>query len=139
MIRAGELIHRLQLYSPSDVRNSSGGNNVEYNDLELIVWGKVSPLQGREYFQAKQIDADVTHTIVMRYNSTGINSTWRIIREAAIYELKGVLNKDEENHTLTLVAIEKTGVLKQIAVYWEDGNLVKFENGATVFRDVNGL
>lgn len=133
-MRVGDLNHRIQIQSPIVERNNSGGVNHSTWNLEKITWGKISPITVKEQLEQKQIDASVTHTILLRYSKLEISTTWRLVYKGRIFYIKGITDKDEANDTLTATCIERTGVKKEVAVYWEDGTLAHWGNGATVFR-----
>jgi len=50
-------------------RDTKGARTAESWTTLATVWAEVLPLAGREGWNAKQIDAELTHRMVMRYRS----------------------------------------------------------------------
>lgn len=77
-MQAGQLRHRLALQSPSEtiVR---GEAVVTWNTVATR-WAKIEALQGRELWNARQVQPDITHRIELRFE-TGIalTSKWRLL------------------------------------------------------------
>lgn len=109
-IRAGLLRHRIILQSATDQTTIpiSGDVQIVYTDYATI-WGSIEPLQGKELWTALQIRADVTHKITFRYNDKTklLTSKCRVKYNSRIFELGPVLNDDERNFMLTILAVEK--------------------------------
>jgi SPP1 family predicted phage head-tail adaptor len=75
---------------------------------DVSVWCMIKTVQGREYFTAAASQSEKTYRFVIRYRS-GINSTMRIKYNGRIFDIDSVINDDELNKTLTIIAKE-TGV-----------------------------
>ena len=76
-MRAGRLKQRLTFQEkPPITRDGYGGEVVSWADV-ATVWGSVDPIRGREYLEAQQAQADITHRVIIRYRS-GIVPTMRI-------------------------------------------------------------
>ena len=69
------------------------------------VWAHIEPLRGREYWQAKQVVAEVTGRITIRY-LTGIDEKMRVVYGNKIYNILAVINPEERNRTLQLLVRE---------------------------------
>ena len=65
-MRAGFLRHRLALKTKTVSRDTFGEEDVTWT-TSATVWGSVEPLRGREYMEARQGQADVSHRVVIRY------------------------------------------------------------------------
>jgi len=72
------------------------------------VWAAVEPLQGREYFAAQQIAAEVTTRITMRYRE-GMNPQMRIAYGDITYEILAVINPAERGRELQILCRELVG------------------------------
>jgi len=79
----GRMRHELILQSPNPQTNDYGENipGSEWDDVATI-WCSIEPLRGREMEMAKQVNASITHELVMR-NMIGITdrtlSTFRLL------------------------------------------------------------
>ena len=68
-MRAGALRHRVTLKTKSVSRDTFGEEDVTWTTT-ATVWGSVEPLRGREYMEAKQGQADVSHRVIVRYRAS---------------------------------------------------------------------
>ena len=89
-MRAGHLRHRLTFQTASIARDAYGEADKTWSDT-FTVWGSVIPVRAREYQEGRQLQADVTHRVKVRYRS-GINTEMRIkhdldSRTAVYYEI----------------------------------------------------
>lgn len=103
MICAGELNKKVVLQSYTTSQDSYGAEVKTYSDT-ATVWAKTTPLKGREYFQAKQINAEIELEIKIRYRS--VNPKMRIKFGARYFEILSVINVDEKNEELLLMCKE---------------------------------
>ena len=104
-MRAGFLRHRLALKAKSVSRDSFGEEDVTWATT-ATVWGSVEPLRGREYMEAKQGQADVSHRVVIRYR-TGVVPTMRVyLEDGRGFEVESVINRLEKDEMLELMCRE---------------------------------
>ena len=68
-------------------------------------YASIEPVAGREYFQAQQVQNSTTHRIRCRYRP-GINSKQQIRFRGRTFELQSVLNLEERNEWLEIMAVE---------------------------------
>jgi len=105
------LRHRLALQSVAKARTARGGNTDTWS-TEATVWGAVEPLNGRELFQAQQVDSQVTVRIRLRRYS-GLVPEWRIQwtdRDSATrtYNILSIIDPDERGAEHVLLCKEAT-------------------------------
>lgn len=69
-------------------------------DWELVVtrWASVEPLTGNELWRAQQVQADLTHEVVMRY-VPDLTSRYRLKWGARRFQLRPPANPGEEGYT----------------------------------------
>lgn len=97
MINAGKLKKRLTIQYQSTTQDSYGADTVTWTELDTV-WGKITPLLGREYFAAQQIHSEAKLKISIRYR-TGIDTTMRVKygnRYFYILEMQNVEERGEE-------------------------------------------
>ena len=104
VLRIGPLNKRITIEQVTETRDSYGAV-VEAWGVFAVVNASVSPLVGREYIAAKQISADVTHKIRLRYLS-GITPKMRISWDGRIFDIESILNVDECNREMVIMARE---------------------------------
>ncbi len=76
-MRAGDLRHRVTIQQLTTTRDAEGVTTETWTNV-ATVWAAVEPLQGREYFQAQAVNAEVTTRVRIRYRA-GIVPTMRIL------------------------------------------------------------
>jgi SPP1 family predicted phage head-tail adaptor len=70
------------------------------------VWSAIKTMQGREYYEAAATQNENTVRFIIRYTS-GIDPSMRIDFKGRTFEIKSVINDDEANKTLTIIAKER--------------------------------
>ena len=103
-MRAGDLRHRVTIQQKSVVRDTYGEEDVTWTDV-ATVWGSVEPLQGREFIEAKQTQAEITTRIRMRYRS-GILPEMRAVWDGHIYDIEAVIDVGGRKRELHLMCTE---------------------------------
>ena len=98
--------HRVTIQGPAKVSDDQGGFTESWED-GADVWASIEPLKGYEKFQAQQMQAPVTHRIVMRYR-TDVTTASRLKHRDRVFWVKEVINRSEENRFLIIKAIERS-------------------------------
>jgi SPP1 family predicted phage head-tail adaptor len=111
-MRAGQLRHRITIQSHTSAQDNYGEVDWTWS-TGFETWAKISPLRGNQYFNAQQVQANVSHKITLRYqalpNSTDINAdNTRLLfgSTARVYNIVSVINPDERNIYLDLMCEE---------------------------------
>ena len=87
MTAIADLNHRVRIEQRVKSTNSRG--EVTYVWALLItVWAQASPLRGRDFFAAAQVQSEITTRFRIRYR-TGIDETMRVVWRGALYDIKG--------------------------------------------------
>jgi SPP1 family predicted phage head-tail adaptor len=105
-LNPGQLRHRLDVESFTETRDSFGQPITTWAVLHDGVKAFVEPLAGRELFQARQLHADVTHRITMRYVA-GITPKHRISCGEREFDILSILNLAERNLILEILVKER--------------------------------
>ena len=106
-VRAGDLRHRVTLQSPVASQDGYGAETVTWTDV-ATVWAAVWPVRGREYFEARQTAAEVTHKVRIRYSTdvSGVTPKWRVVFGSRRFDIEAVINPDERSKYLDLMCVE---------------------------------
>ena len=108
-LRAGVLNRRIRIQTPSATLDAFGIPVPGWTDL-LTVWGSVEPLVGRELFNAQQVASEVTQRITIRFNAlltdTRLVATYRVLYAGRAFNIHAVMNEEEANATMVLLASE---------------------------------
>lgn len=101
----GKLRHRITLQRQIHAQNDYGAVVTTWQGI-ATVWAEIKPISGREYFEASQVQSEVTTQIWIRYRD-GIEPTMRVAHNGKQYEIVSVLNYQGLNKTLQLMCKEK--------------------------------
>lgn len=92
MIRAGRLRHRVLVQAlPASPALDGYGQTSSSFSTAATVWASIDPLSGNELVQARQVSADVTHRVVMRYHA-GLTPKMRLKKGDRVFEILSVLD-----------------------------------------------
>ena len=72
------------------------------------VWAEVRSLNGREYWESRQVNSEITGKIKIRYLS-GITTKMRIKFGSRIFDIEAILNTEERNREMILLVKEQNG------------------------------
>jgi SPP1 family predicted phage head-tail adaptor len=89
VIAAGKLRDRVRVQRVAETRAADGGIVETWTDIGRR-WAQVQPLAVREYLQAQQVEAEITHRIVMRKPSL-VTAKDRLIVGSRTFEVVGVM------------------------------------------------
>jgi len=105
MLNAGDLNKRVTIQRLAE---SHADGEVTYSPVDLAtVWAEVKPLTGREYYQAAQVHAEITHRVRIRWRS-GISGKLQIKLGNRLLEVLGPpRNIGEGNVELEMLCKEK--------------------------------
>ena len=105
-MRSGRLSKRIIIEELSISKDSQGYHEDLENWVEFKkVWAYVEPLRGREYWQAKQVVAEVSCRITIRYLE-GIDEKMRVIYGDRTYNILAVINLQEKNRVMQFLVKE---------------------------------
>lgn len=103
-MRIGDLRHRITLQKAERIRDSYGGEQLQWVDFARV-WAAIYPLNGREYLAAQQINAEVSTKIVIRYLK-GVEPTMRVNFKDRYFEILSVIHMAERKKELQLMCKE---------------------------------
>lgn len=105
-MKAGSLRHRVTIQSKDDSQSQDAyGSEAPTYTNWATVWAEIEPLTGREFLAAKQITAEVTTRIKIRYRS-GILPEWRVMFGSIYYDILSVIHKEEREREIHLMCQE---------------------------------
>jgi len=104
-MRAGRMRHAVCIETPVEVPNEFGEPVKQWKQLGQV-WAGIEPLKGNEKFSAMQVQSDVDSRIVMRWTDCVDKMTTkdRIVFGKKIYDIKDILNIDERNREVHIMA-----------------------------------
>ena len=105
-MQAGKLRHRIEIQEQISKTQGSSGKVTATWETTSTVWGSVSPLSGRELFQAQQVRPDVTHQVVIRGKVT-LTPKQRLKLGDRILHIEAVFDIDERRIEKRVLCTEK--------------------------------
>lgn len=94
-----------------DIGNTydSRGQLIETEQEVVKVWATIEPLRGQEGILARQLNAAMSHRVVIRWSSEveDINPQWWIEWNDRILNIIEARNIEERNHTIELICAER--------------------------------
>jgi SPP1 family predicted phage head-tail adaptor len=104
----GKLKHYVNLQSSTNAIDDYGEENKTWSTDESI-FAQIQPLRGSELLEYQQINAELTHRIIIRYTSNATPAK-RILFGSRIFDINVVRNIDEKNEMQELLCKEKVVV-----------------------------
>jgi len=103
-MNAGELRRRVTIQAKVASRDTFGAETVSWAPI-ATVWAAVEPMLGREFVEARQLTAELTTRIRVRYRS-GITPLMRVVHGSETYEVVSVQHVRSERRELVLMCRE---------------------------------
>ena len=97
---------RISIEAESRVSDGAGGFTKSWA-VTHSAWAYIAPVSGQERWRAQQMETPITHKIIMNYQS-GITTAHRIVYDSRVFNISEVLNIEENNIMLEIMAIENT-------------------------------
>jgi SPP1 family predicted phage head-tail adaptor len=89
-LTAGELDREITIETPTKGRHSTHKNPIlTWNPFAESVRAKRMPEGGREFFQASQVNAEMTDLWKIRYRP-GLSTEMRLVEAGQVYEIVGI-------------------------------------------------
>lgn len=103
-MNAGKLRHRVTIQQLVKTDDGYGGIVETWQDV-ATVWAAVEPLRGNERYRAQQVQAELTHKVIMRYRA-GIKPQMRLLYGNRIFEIEAVIDVEERHKWIELLCAE---------------------------------
>ena len=101
----GKLRHKVNLQSSTQAQDGYGEESKTWSTDESI-FAQIQPLRGTELIEYQQLSTELTHRIIIRYNSS-VTPKKRILWGTRIFDINVVRNIDEKNVYQELLCKEK--------------------------------
>lgn len=112
-MESGRLRNRVIIQRKLDSRDTYGGQTETWSDVDEV-WAEIVPLVGREYLEARQLTAEVSTKIRIRYRK-GIKPEMRVkweeadSDEARYYDIQSVQHVEAKQREIVLMCRELIG------------------------------
>ena len=104
-MKAGHLRHRIELQSVTAHTKNKAGEKIPTWTTYATVWASIKPVSGDESMRGVSSESEVTHSIVIRYQST-VGPKHRILFGTRIFNISNVLDTYETGVWMTLKCTE---------------------------------
>ena len=103
-ITAGKLRH--SVVWQEKIQTPDGGGGFTYTTSDVVTTRAfIKPISTNERFFAQRIESDISHKIYIRYR-TDISPDMRINYGGRLFQVKGIMNIEEQNKWLEVSAVE---------------------------------
>lgn len=104
-MESGKLRHAVTIQSVTESRDAHGGTTLTWGTFHAC-HAAISPITGKEYLQASQVQAQVTHRIrVRRY--AGITPRMRVLFGTRVFAVELVRDLEERRAEVELLCREE--------------------------------
>ena len=99
--------HKITIQSPAGSSDALGERTTVWSDMAKV-FASVEPLRSTEIIAASQSQMEVTHRVILRYDSALASMThgWRLLFGERVFVINGIINRDERDRQLELLCIE---------------------------------
>lgn len=106
----GTMRRRITIQNSTPTQNTSGDMVPSWGTY-YTCWAEIQPATGRELMAAAQVQANISHTITIRWPGTSytISPSMRVLYKSRYFDIQAVINLDERNRTLQLLCLERVG------------------------------
>lgn len=105
-MQAGSLKHLVAIEELTTTERPSGGHDDVWNEVDRRRVN-IRPMRGTELMEARQVVANATHEVKMRYYAGLKSTTFRFVFGTRILDIKSVLDVEEANRVM-IVTCEET-------------------------------
>lgn len=107
-MQAGQLRYSVDLLRNQPTATDAAGAPIPNWVKVASVWANIRPISGREMWQAMQAAAELTHRVLMRYNTIA-QPQMQIAYNGRLFEIDSVIDTDERHIELVCVCKELVG------------------------------
>lgn len=99
VIDAGRFNRQLSVEKETEIADGMGGFAKQYQPF-TTVWASICPKSAREFFEADNVHAEITHQITIRFLE-GIAAGARFVTGSRVFEIISIHDADETRRYLT--------------------------------------
>lgn len=110
-IHSGQLRHRISIYALTQEPDGGGGYTTEWVEYAQPM-ARVKPLSGTESLVAMQLEAAITHDIVIRYRTDVTPEDKIVLATGRELNIVSVINVEERDRWLELRCEEGVAVIQ---------------------------
>lgn len=100
----GRLNKKITLQKLNSFRNEYGELNNEWQNTKKV-WAEIKPLTGKSFFSVRQVNSEVSHSIIIRYIEN-IQPDMRILYQDRVFDILYIIDFSEKHRMLQLMCKE---------------------------------
>lgn len=104
-INPGRLNKKISIKKEVSISDGGGGQKTDY-ELIANTWASINTLSGREFWQAQQMQAEVSHKVTIRYRKE-IERTQVVFYGERKFDIQYIFNPEEANLKLEMYCLER--------------------------------
>lgn len=104
-VEPGDFRHSIAIQANTEGRDATGGMTESWATVETV-WGRITPMTGRELFEAQQVKARVTHKVLMWKNTTVTPSHRLLLEDTRMFHIASAVDVGERGVLTQLVCTE---------------------------------
>jgi len=105
-MNSGKLRHRLTIQTKTQAGDGYGEGSATLATV-ATVWGSIEPVRGTEFTNAQQVNAEMSHQIVLRYRSDlTVTPENQLNYASRTFEILSIRNINERDRTWEIDAKE---------------------------------
>lgn len=106
-IAAGKFRQVITIQQRADTADGMGGFTTTWGTYAANVRAAMRPYTGKEYWAAGMKQTEASAVFSIRYQA-GITQAMRILFGSRVYDIASIINPDEANRELHIMAIERS-------------------------------
>jgi SPP1 family predicted phage head-tail adaptor len=105
MTGVGAMRDRVKVQSRTTLTSELGEAVADWA-TDAVRWAKVEPISGGELWRARQVQAESTHTVTLRFYP-GLTTRHRIVLGSRVLEILNVIDRDGEGRFSECLCVER--------------------------------
>lgn len=100
----GRLRHRITFQKLLESKNEYGEVTNQWEDYKTV-WAEIKPVSGKQFFEAKQINSEISHNVYIRYR-LDLSPNMRILYKGRVFDILYIMNVNEDNSLMQIYCKE---------------------------------
>ena len=107
-MRSGSLRHRVEVQEPT-VATTAYGESSRTWATRWTRWANVTPLRGREFADEQNVRSELSHKVVMRWESvlSEMTTKYQILFGSRVFAIESIANVGERDRMVELLCKEE--------------------------------
>jgi len=109
-MKIGDFRKQVAIQAEQSTPDGAGGYALAWTTI-ATVWADIAPVSGREIYTAGHLEGHITHKVTLRWRADlSITSDMRLLYNSRSFNIQAVINQDETNQYVIVLATEGAAV-----------------------------